>query len=51
MTIGVTLTVALTTSPTSGQQVQLGGVDRQTALTHLRAGQEALAVERSTTRA
>ena len=46
MAIGLTLTVTLTTSLASWQQVRLGDVDRQTALTHLRAGQEALTVER-----
>jgi tetratricopeptide (TPR) repeat protein len=41
LTIGLTLTINLA----SAQQIRLAEVDRQTALMHLRAGQEALAVE------
>jgi tetratricopeptide (TPR) repeat protein len=45
-TILVTVGLSLTTTLTSAQQVRLTEIDRQTALTHLRAGQEAMAVER-----
>jgi tetratricopeptide (TPR) repeat protein len=46
LAIGVTLAMTLATTPASGQQARLPEVDRQTALTHLRAGQDALALER-----
>jgi tetratricopeptide (TPR) repeat protein len=42
LTIGLSLTAPLV----SGQQVRLAEVDRQEALTHLQAGQEAMARER-----
>ena len=41
LTIGLTLTIYA-----SGQQVRHAEIDRQTALTHLRAGQDALEMER-----
>lgn len=46
LTIGLTLTLTLAANLASGQQVRLAEVDRQTALTHLRDGQEAMATER-----
>ena len=45
LAIGVTLTLTLATTLASGQQARLSEIDLQTALTHLRAGQEAMAVE------
>jgi tetratricopeptide (TPR) repeat protein len=46
LTISLTLTLTLASNLASGHQVRLAEVDRQTALTHLRAGQDALAGER-----
>lgn len=46
LAIGVTLTMTLAPALVSGQSARLAEIDRQTALTHLRAGQEAMAEER-----
>ena len=46
LTVGLTLTVTLSAYRSSAQQVRLSEIDRQMALTHLRAGQQAMTVER-----
>jgi Flp pilus assembly protein TadD len=45
-TIPLAISLVLAATPGFAQQVRLTEVDRQAALTHLKAGQEALAVER-----